>query len=133
MGFPLNMAARRLTTSRIVHHYRSTAASFPLVVKRRSSNATGDLPWYRRADRSQCVVLSHEQRQEHLERLAAAGWKLPASGSRDEISKTFEFTDFNEAWGFMSQVSLAAEREDHHPEWANVYNRVEVTLFTHSR
>lgn len=47
------------------------------------------------------------------------------------ITRTFQFKDFSEAWGFMSRVALLAETQDHHPEWFNVYNRVEVTLTTH--
>lgn len=50
---------------------------------------------------------------------------------RDAICRTFEFSDFVEAWGFMSSVALIAERMNHHPEWFNVYNRIEVTLSTH--
>lgn len=50
---------------------------------------------------------------------------------RDAIRRDFKFKDFNEAFGFMSRVALAAERMDHHPEWFNVYNRVEVVLSTH--
>lgn len=50
---------------------------------------------------------------------------------RDAITRTFEFTDFNEAWGFMSRVALIAEQMNHHPEWFNVWNKVEVTLSTH--
>jgi len=57
------------------------------------------------------------------------GW-TPVEG-RDAVSKTFKFTDFNQAWGFMSRVALAAEKADHHPEWTNVYNKVEITLTTH--
>ncbi|MBC6404810.1 MAG: 4a-hydroxytetrahydrobiopterin dehydratase [Rhodospirillales bacterium] len=58
------------------------------------------------------------------------GWQ--AAGSRDAIEKTFVFKSFKEAWGFMSQVALAAEAMDHHPEWSNLYNRVEILLSTHS-
>ena len=50
---------------------------------------------------------------------------------RDAIRKVFRFADFNEAFGFMSRVALKADQMDHHPEWFNVYNRVEVTLTTH--
>jgi len=50
---------------------------------------------------------------------------------RDAIRKTFRFKDFNEAFGFMSRVALMAEKMDHHPEWFNVYNRVDVTLSSH--
>ncbi|WDA39937.1 4a-hydroxytetrahydrobiopterin dehydratase [Erythrobacter sp. BLCC-B19] len=47
------------------------------------------------------------------------------------ITRTFQFKDFSEAWGFMSRVALLAETQDHHPEWFNVYAKVEVTLTTH--
>jgi len=50
---------------------------------------------------------------------------------RDAITRSFRFRDFNEAFGFMTRVALVAERMDHHPEWFNVYNRVDVTLSTH--
>ncbi|MGN6312065.1 MAG: 4a-hydroxytetrahydrobiopterin dehydratase [Xanthobacteraceae bacterium] len=50
---------------------------------------------------------------------------------RDAISRTFVFKDFNEAFGFMARVAVAAEKADHHPEWRNVYKTVEVTLSTH--
>ncbi len=57
------------------------------------------------------------------------GWD-PVEG-RDAIQKSFRFKDFNQAWGFMSRVALAAEAMNHHPEWSNVYNRVEIGLTTH--
>src|SRR6185295_19046439 len=57
------------------------------------------------------------------------GWS--AADGRDAIVKTFRFTDFNAAFGWMTRVALTAEKLDHHPEWFNVYNRVEVTLATH--
>jgi 4a-hydroxytetrahydrobiopterin dehydratase len=58
-----------------------------------------------------------------------AGWK-DVSG-RDAIAKTFVFTDFNAAFGFMTRAALVAEKMDHHPEWSNVYKTVQVTLSTH--
>ena len=58
-----------------------------------------------------------------------SGWS--AAEGRDAIVKTFKCADFNAAWGFMTRVALAAEKLDHHPEWFNVYNRVEVLLATH--
>ncbi|WP_421997034.1 4a-hydroxytetrahydrobiopterin dehydratase [Reyranella sp.] len=56
-------------------------------------------------------------------------WK-EVSG-RDAITRKLEFADFSAAWGFMARVALAAEKADHHPEWSNVYNKVEVVLSTH--
>ena len=47
------------------------------------------------------------------------------------IQREFKFENFNQAFGFMTQVALAAEKHDHHPEWSNVYNRVTITLTTH--
>lgn len=58
------------------------------------------------------------------------GWS-EAKG-RDAITKTFQFKSFNQAWGWMSRVALFCEKTGHHPEWSNVYGRVEVTLSTHS-
>ncbi len=58
------------------------------------------------------------------------GWSRPA-GERDAIAKTFRFEDFNAAFGFMTRVALWADKADHHPEWFNVYNRVDVVLTTH--
>jgi 4a-hydroxytetrahydrobiopterin dehydratase len=60
---------------------------------------------------------------------AHPAWALAREGKA--ISRTFQFKDFSEAWGFMSRVALLAEAQDHHPEWFNVYARVEVTLTTH--
>ena len=57
------------------------------------------------------------------------GWA--AVSEKDAIGKTFKFADFNAAFGFMTRVALMADKLDHHPEWFNVYNRVEVVLTTH--
>ena len=56
-------------------------------------------------------------------------WTLVAG--RDAIRRDWTFRDFNEAWGFMSRVALLAEKHDHHPEWRNVWNKVEIMLSTH--
>jgi 4a-hydroxytetrahydrobiopterin dehydratase len=71
--------------------------------------------------------LSAEARKSALRRLP--GWaEVPG---REAIGRTFAFKDFNEAFGFMSRVALVAEKNDHHPEWRNVYKTVEVVLATH--
>ncbi len=57
------------------------------------------------------------------------GWRVAPDG--DSIEKSFQFADFNAAWGFMTQVALQAERLDHHPEWRNVYGTVDIALSTH--
>lgn len=57
------------------------------------------------------------------------GWTR--TEGKDAIHKTFKFKNFSQAWGFMSRVALLAEKMNHHPEWFNVWNRVEVTLNTH--
>jgi len=56
-------------------------------------------------------------------------WRLV--DGRDALARTFQFADFNEAFAFMTRVALLAEKGDHHPEWSNVYNRVEILLTTH--
>jgi 4a-hydroxytetrahydrobiopterin dehydratase len=57
------------------------------------------------------------------------GWA--AVDGRDAISKSYKFADFNTAFGFMTRVALKADQMDHHPEWFNVYSKVDVTLSTH--
>jgi 4a-hydroxytetrahydrobiopterin dehydratase len=57
------------------------------------------------------------------------GWQMVQG--RDAIMRSFKFKDFSAAFGFMTRAALVAEKLDHHPEWSNVYNRVEVTLATH--
>ena len=56
-------------------------------------------------------------------------WTLRADGKA--LERSFRFKDFNQAFGFMTRVALYADKHDHHPEWFNVYNRVEITLTTH--
>ena len=57
------------------------------------------------------------------------GWS--AAAGRDAIVRSYRFADFSAAFGWMTRVALAAEKLDHHPEWSNVYSRVDVTLTTH--
>lgn len=64
-----------------------------------------------------------------IEPLLANGWVLLED--RDAISKQFSFKTFREAWAWMTQMALWAEKLNHHPEWFNVYNRVDVVLTTH--
>ena len=65
---------------------------------------------------------------------AALGHSVPAwemAAGRDALVRRFKFANFSEAFGFMARVALLAEAQDHHPEWSNVYNRVEILLTTH--
>lgn len=75
------------------------------------------------------VALSSEDRARDLPALGDSGWGAVAG--RDAIRKIWKFRSFSEAWGFMSRAALAAEKLNHHPEWSNVYNVVDVTLTTH--
>jgi len=71
--------------------------------------------------------LSAEERAARLRELN--GWQSVAA--RDAIERSFEFADFNEAFGFMTRVAIKAQEMDHHPEWSNVYNVVRITLSSH--
>lgn len=75
------------------------------------------------------AALAGSEREEALQKLQTQGWQYVSD--RDAVSKTFTFSNFNEAWRFMSGTALKAETMNHHPEWFNVYNRVDVTLTTH--
>ncbi|MEH6629275.1 MAG: 4a-hydroxytetrahydrobiopterin dehydratase [Halopseudomonas aestusnigri] len=71
--------------------------------------------------------LSSDERTDLLSSLE--GWALETD--RDAIRKIFMFKTFNQAWGFMNRVALVAEKMGHHPEWFNVYNKVDIVLTTH--
>jgi len=73
--------------------------------------------------------LEGDQRIDILKQLQSTGWKLVEN--RDALNKSFLFKDFNQAFAFMTRIALLAEKLDHHPEWFNVYNKVQVTLSTH--
>lgn len=75
-------------------------------------------------------LLSPDDRNAHLSPLADTGWA--AVPGKDAIRKVWKFRNFQEAWGFMSRAALVAEKLNHHPDWTNRYNVVDVTLTTHS-
>ena len=60
---------------------------------------------------------------------ALKGWEKVRG--RDALSRNYRFSDFNEAFGFMTRVAIKADQMDHHPEWSNIYNNVSITLTTH--
>jgi 4a-hydroxytetrahydrobiopterin dehydratase len=74
------------------------------------------------------AVLTANERNESLAGLA--GWAFDEG--RNGIAKSFKFADFGEAFAFMTRIALEAEKADHHPEWSNVWNRVDILLSTHS-
>ena len=75
------------------------------------------------------TLLSPNDRETQLPALGETGWA--AVPDRDAIRKVWKFRNFSEAWGFMARAALKAEALNHHPEWRNVYNMVDVTLTTH--
>jgi len=101
----------------------STSAHLPVVTVRRYLQTSS--PHLRMA----ATKLTEQERKDLLAPLLNKGWALVEG--RDAIHKEFLFKDFNQAWGFMSRVALKADKVDHHPEWFNVYNKVQITLATH--
>ncbi|KAM9333635.1 pterin-4-alpha-carbinolamine dehydratase 2 [Pholidichthys leucotaenia] len=83
-----------------------------------SSKMSSESHWLSAADRDQVLM-----------ELRASGWM--EVDDRDAIFKEIHFKNFNQAFGFMSRVALQAEKMNHHPEWFNVYNKVQITLTTH--
>ncbi|XP_013362448.1 PREDICTED: pterin-4-alpha-carbinolamine dehydratase 2 isoform X2 [Chinchilla lanigera] len=83
------------------------------------------------AQSSDSQLLTAEERDQILRDLKKAGWS--ELSERDAIYKEFSFKNFNQAFGFMSRVALQAEKINHHPEWFNVYNKVQITLTSHDR
>ncbi|XP_011867905.1 PREDICTED: probable pterin-4-alpha-carbinolamine dehydratase [Vollenhovia emeryi] len=79
--------------------------------------------------RAKMGKLTAEEREQKLSPLLSTGWTVQAN--RDAIYKEFVFNNFNEAFGFMTKIALQAEKMDHHPEWFNVYNKVNITLSSH--
>lgn len=76
------------------------------------------------------TLLTTAERETSLAPLSETGWQ--AVPGKDAIRKILKFKNFSEAWGFMTRVALRAEKTNHHPEWSNNYNIVDITLTTHS-
>ncbi|KAI1898229.1 hypothetical protein AGOR_G00070190 [Albula goreensis] len=99
-------------------------AQFPLsklcnsLLNRSSSKMASDSHW-----------LAPAERESLLMELKATGWVMVEG--RDALYKELDFKTFNQAFGFMSRVALQSEKMNHHPEWFNVYNKVQITLTTH--
>lgn len=74
--------------------------------------------------------LSNDRISAELEALPQ--WSHDGKATLNSIKKVFKFKDFSEAWAFMNRVAELCNKADHHPEWSNVYNRVEIALTTHS-
>ncbi len=74
--------------------------------------------------------LTKAERETELAEILADGWSLVEG--RDAIKRCYKFKTFNQAFGWMTRVAMYAEKWNHHPEWSNVYNRVDVVLTTHS-
>ncbi|KAM8994080.1 pterin-4-alpha-carbinolamine dehydratase 2 [Ara ararauna] len=100
-----------------------------LLGARRAAGLRGAAGGSRAAMSSQSHWLTTEERNQVLLDLKASGWA--ELGERDAIYKEFNFKSFNQAFGFMTRVALQAEKMNHHPEWFNVYSKVQITLISH--
>ena len=76
-------------------------------------------------------IFDDENDNKRFKELINSGWLISSSGN--EIKKEFKFGNFVEAFGFMAKIALMAEKMNHHPEWKNTYNRVEIVLTTHDK
>ncbi|XP_071522724.1 pterin-4-alpha-carbinolamine dehydratase-like [Panulirus ornatus] len=125
----MSVAARLLptTATRTLHLAEHSASSLWLVSRLPASTVVHVRGMTTKRKPSQ--KLTAGERESTLKPLLDANWTMV--DGRDAVKKTFLFKNFNEAWGWMSRVALASEKLDHHPEWFNVYNKVEVTWSTH--
>ncbi|XP_073949976.1 pterin-4-alpha-carbinolamine dehydratase-like [Choristoneura fumiferana] len=117
------LAAIHFHPARSVHYARLAINASP---SRVAAAGFSSIPPPVTSKRKMADKLSQDERDNLLQPLLQAGWKIQSK--RDAIEKEFMFKNFNEAFGFMSRVALLAEKMDHHPEWFNVYNKVQVTL-----
>ena len=141
MGFARSLLARGVASC------SSGRSASSVIVMRTAASPGVSLPLHKHSEpaarwtdqniAARCIstpALTPEQRNKELEDLLNSkppgiGWELLED--RDAIHKVFNFTDFSQAFGWMGAVANLAEEMNHHPEWFNVYNRVEVTLTTH--
>ncbi|XP_058801959.1 probable pterin-4-alpha-carbinolamine dehydratase [Phymastichus coffea] len=79
--------------------------------------------------KSRMPKLTLEDREKDIKPLVSNGWVI--QDNRDALYKEFAFKNFNQAFGFMTRIAMQAEKMDHHPEWYNVYNKVNITLSSH--
>merc|ERR1711942_563078 len=119
--FPTNVTKANTTRIAIAFFHQPLSDALP-----RSAMTTISCPDSAKPGRAKLTL---EERDELLSPLISAGWSTVES--RDAIRKLYTFKSFNEAFGFMSRVALLAEKMNHHPEWHNVYNKVDVTLTSH--
>ncbi|XP_065168544.1 pterin-4-alpha-carbinolamine dehydratase [Atheta coriaria] len=103
-----------VTFNNYAHFHSSSAGASATVVSRKQKMA---------------AKLSPEERKGTIDPLLQQGWSMVKD--RDAIYKEYMFKDFNQAFGFMTRIALLADKMDHHPEWFNVYNKVQVTLSSH--
>ncbi|XP_026745364.1 probable pterin-4-alpha-carbinolamine dehydratase [Trichoplusia ni] len=124
-----------MLTNQVMYGIRSVAIHFHPAGSKPALNASrvavryASLSATSPSRRKMADKLTQEDRDTQLQPLLKAGWKVQSQ--RDAIEKEFQFKDFNQAFGFMTRVALLAEKMDHHPEWFNVYNKVQVTLSSH--
>ncbi|XP_073791668.1 pterin-4-alpha-carbinolamine dehydratase 2-like [Danio rerio] len=114
----MSLLLLRLTPGLLRPTHRTTPSCF-----RAAGDRTGG------AGKTQPERLSPEERQQVLQELKGSGWT--ELKDRDALHRELTFNTFNQAFGFMCRVALQAERINHHPEWFNVYNKVQITLCTH--
>ncbi|XP_040907721.1 pterin-4-alpha-carbinolamine dehydratase 2-like [Toxotes jaculatrix] len=116
--FGLMFSLRTGSSRPCSHLYRLRGLLLPPLSRNNSSKMSSDSHW-----------LSPAEREDLVMELRSTGWMEVED--RDAIFKELHFKTFNQAFGFMSRVALQAEKMNHHPEWFNVYNKVQITLTTH--
>lgn len=118
-----NLISRKLHTQILPFNYSHIIKAYSLD-RVRFENSKVKMSTY-----SEYIFKSPDERKSHIKDLIEKGW-IECS-EKDAIKKTFNFKNFVSAFSFMTSIALEAEKLDHHPEWFNVYNRVDITLNSH--